>query len=106
MKYDKLLQQVDGVVDRGWSPSVDLVEKLGKVVRSLRTSFTKIKKQAEAELERYEESLKDLYTDRCMSLAQGMLAGFCVVGLLTKKEGENWLERLQRHRRLHLQRLK
>lgn len=54
-----------------------------------------MKQKAVDELDLYEKALQELHTNRCMSLAEGMLAGFCVVGLLSKDEGVAWLKRLQ-----------
>ncbi len=54
-----------------------------------------MKQKAIEELEGYEKALQELYTERCMSLAEGMLAGFSVIGVLSKDEGVAWLTRLQ-----------
>jgi hypothetical protein len=66
----------------------------------------RMKQKALVELAKYEEALKECYTERCMSLAEGLLAGFCVVGLLTKEQGKEWQERFHAIRRPWLERMR
>lgn len=54
-----------------------------------------LKKKAEKELQQYMEALHELYDTRCMTLFEGMVAGFCVVGILTKEEGNAWLDKVR-----------
>ncbi len=53
-----------------------------------------MKAKADAELEKYRAMLEELWDSRAMSLAEGMLAGFCIVGIFTKGEGKAWQEKL------------
>ncbi len=54
-----------------------------------------MKRKAIQELAGYEKALKEVFTERCMSLAEGMLAGFCVIGLISDAEGRGWQSRFQ-----------
>lgn len=55
-----------------------------------------LKKLAEEELQKYVDALLELHDTRCMTLFEGMVAGFCVIGLLTKDEGNAWLDKVRR----------
>lgn len=57
-----------------------------------------LKKKAEAELQQYVNALLVLHDTRCMSLFEGMVAGFCIIGLLTKDEGSAWLDKVLKNR--------
>lgn len=54
-----------------------------------------LKKKAEDELQQYVFTLLNFYDTRCMTLFEGMVAGFCVIGLLTKDEGNAWLDKVR-----------
>lgn len=54
-----------------------------------------LKKKAESELQKYVNALLALYDTRCMALFEGMVAGFCVIELLTKDEGNAWLDKVR-----------
>ena len=58
-----------------------------------------MKEKALEELAKYEKALEECWTERCASLAEGMVAGFCVIGLLTKEEGNTWNNRFYKSRR-------
>jgi hypothetical protein len=62
--------------------------------------------KAEAELAGYERALAACYDDRCMALAEGELAAYCKLGVLSKEEGAKWSERLYVFRKVWLARQK
>jgi hypothetical protein len=53
-----------------------------------------MKRNAIAELEMRRRALRECYTERRMSLAEGMLEGFWIIGLLTQNECVKWQDRL------------
>ncbi len=70
----------------------EILKAEGRGARSVR----EMKREALHELEFYEKFLKEDFTDRRMSFAEGMLTGFCAIGLIREAEGTEWLHRLRR----------
>ena len=62
--------------------------------------------KAEAELAGYERALAACYDDRLMALAEGELAAYCKLGVLSKEEGVKWMDRLYAFRTAWLARQK